>query len=689
MRKNKAIIALLIIISMLLAFIPFKVFAEGTPYTITFSVDGDATGYHDGATDTDVVHSIIIDQGHLKIDNQYVDPRLESVPNDDSFRGYTLEQISENVVTMTITNGEAVVLNFNTANNYMLKDGENNINPDTTISGEKSIKVFDYVAPQQPGGNPEQPGEGPQQPQGNTNAVIRVSGAEGYYTDKRYNPSTGTEENVQVPYSQSYVNSRFSVNDGRVELCAEPGHENDPAPVAIDVPVDFNSESTDTNVTIYFRSLFLWEYKDKVTINNIDYSIPFDYTNREAWLDHYDHQEIVFGISVPKANDNIYNTVVKLQPAEHVFIGNFLWTANPDEEFRFDPQGNKEENDDYVGHSKIELVRVKYKRNGQTITKEKDELYGLGGIDEHGNQFTQLSSGDQGVEVGLTEITASDGKKYEEGSMVVTEGAEVTLKIVPDYGYQATSFGINGSDLITGDNISEFTFVIREGNAHIGAKVTAVENDVKSTSNAVTGGELILPDGEISTGTARLSVSDANISEEKQEAFEQQAGDEYEISSILNVGLNQVFYKGNNGSDVWTGEALEELNGEAAVGLALKEKIDPENAVIIHNIHDGEKFETIDIRGYDPDTNAVYFPAKTFSNYAIAVKKDSTTDSTNSTDKTESENEAETVISDNESSPKTGDTIVMYSSIFAVAVFGIFVVNKIKKGNKTHKARKH
>ncbi|MBQ3415204.1 MAG: hypothetical protein IJH39_07660 [Clostridia bacterium] len=673
MQKRKTIIAVLVILTMVLAIIPFKAFAVGESYTITFSVAPNANGYHDGQTDTDVAHTVIIEDQHLKIDGQFVDPRLASAPNDNTFNGYTLQQTGENTVAMTITNGEEVVLNFNTANNYMLKNGENNMTPDTTtISGTTNVQVFDYVAPQQ---QPQPGGEGEENPPaGNTNAIIRVSGTTGSYTDKHYNPNTNTEEETQVPYAKSYVNARFSVNDGQVRIIEED--ENNP-PASADVPVNFNSEDADTTVTIYFRSLFLWEYKDKVTVNNVDYNIPFDYTNREAWLDHYDRQEIVFGITVPKAANNVYETVVKLQPAEHVFIGNFLWTANPDEEFRLDPQGNKEENDDYVGHSKIEFVRVKYKRNGQTITKEKDELNGLGGIDERGNAYTELSSGDKAVEVGLTEITAKDGKKYQEGSMTVAEGAEVTLRIVPDYGYQATSFGINGDDLITGDNISEFTFVIREGNAHIGAKVTAVNNDVKSTSSAVTGGKLVLPDEEITTGTARLSVSDADVSEAKKEEFKKQVGDEYEISSILGVGLNQVFYKGNNGSDVWTGDALEELNGEATIGLALKDGIDPTNSVIVHNVHDGEEFETIEISEYDENTQTAYFKGKTFSNYAIATKVSKTD--------TKKEDDSKTSSTQKANSVKTGDKIIIFVGTFLAATMVLIIIRKSRRSRRISK----
>lgn len=680
MQKKKAIIALLVILAMVLAIIPFKAFATGESYTITFTVSSDAEGYHDGQTDTDVAHSVEIAQGHLKIDGQFVDPRLVSAPYDNTFNGYTVQQTGANTVEMTITNGEAVVLDFNTANNYMLKIGEQNVSAHgTEFSANSNVQVFDYVAPQQG----SQPGEGedPEQPNFDSTAKLIVRGGTGSYTDRHYNPETNSEEEVQVPYAESYINGAFSVNDSYVRsLEAEPGHENDPVPESKEINLDYNKRN-DGKITINFGSLFIYKYVGKVVVNETEYDIPFNYADREAWLDHYDFQGISFGIEVPEAANNTYDVVVKIEPAEQVFIGNFLWTSNPDEEYFKDPEGQPIEiNDNFIAHSKIEFVKVKYQRNGTTYTKRLEDLNNLGenqmGGEGESTTWTNYTSGDNGVEFGkLTKVNNSP-VNYDEGSMVLAEGAEVTLRIIPEYGYQVTAFTINGQDLIIGDNISEFTFIVREGNAHIGARVTAVEDDVKSTAAAIKGGEVIIPEGTLETGTARLSVSEANVSEAKQEAFEEQAGNGYEINSIFNMNLDQVFYKGNNGSDVWNGEELEDLDEAAVVGLALEEEIDPTNSVIVHNIHDGEEFETIDIRGYDPETNSVYFPATSFSNYAIATKV-SATDT-----ETKKDDDSEESSSEKADSVKTGDKIMIFVGTFLVATIALVVTKKSKRNRK-------
>lgn len=670
MQKRKAIIALLVILAMVLAIMPFKVFAEPAQADLPNLVEiklrkatnvtinnGEATITYENGTALVTAQGINYAVKH----DQQVGMQDGNPIYGDMYYLYTIDT--------------TVTFNLMPNNNYETQRWENGQPQDVTNNtytmtnlqvgqGKDQEVEFTFEYAGEGGG-----GEGEEElPGGNSNAIIRVMGGTGSYTDRRYNPDTDTQEEIQVPYAESYINARFNINGGRIQDIPYFG-EDEPIPLSSEVNVNYNGEEGDTTVTIGFRSLFLWKYVGKITVNGTDYDIPMNYEDREDWISHYNHQEVGFEIEVSKATDNIYNTAIKLEPVEQVFIGNFLWTSNPEEEYLQTPDGGQQLNDDYIAHSKIEFVKVKYQRNGSTITKKISDLNDLGEQEQGPGQYWHnYNSGDGSIEFGSLTKVNNTPVNYDEGSMVLVDGSEVTLKITPEYGYQVTAFTINGDDVITGDNISEFTFKVRGGNAHIGARVTKVDDDVKSSTAAVTGGEIILGENELDAGTARLSVSDANISEDKVEKFEEEAGNEYEINSILDINLNQVFFKGEGSDNVWTGDKLEDLNSTATVGLALKDKIDPENSVIIHNIHNGTEYETIDIRGYDPETNAIYFPVDSFSSYAIATK---TSTAESATDEEIDSKKADGV--------KTGDTIMIFVGTFLVATLALVMTKRRNK----------
>lgn len=244
------------------------------------------------------------------------------------------------------------------------------------------------------------------------------------------------------------------------------------------------------------------------------------------------------------------------------------------------------------------------------------------------------------------------------------------MKIVPEYGYQVTSFGINGQDIVTGDNISEFTFPISKGNFHLGAEVTKVDNIVKANAQNVENGNITISDDEIDSGSVRLSVNDVELSSDKIAGFESKAGD-YTISSYLDIDLDQIIYKGNE-DDVWS-KRIHELDNEATITLKLADGVNADEIVIVHNINDGDEYEIIEIESYDKETNTITFKTKSFSNYVIATK--TTTDTTTGTETKTS------------TSPSTGDSIMMTLTIFGVAVIGLGLTSMIKKSNK--KYRKH
>mgnify|MGYP006873039673 CR=1 FL=1 len=382
--------------------------------------------------------------------------------------------------------------------------------------------------------------------------------------------------------------------------------------------VQVNESLTDSNkVDVTFGSLFIQKYTGTVTITSNDNAHVYDvsdyinYSDRDSWLNHYDHQTVSFTVEgVEKAADDTYDVVVNVVDNNNVFIGNFQWTSDPEQVDR----------DTYVAHSKIELVKVSYERNGSTVSKTVNQLIDLG-VREWGpgNSSHEYTDGD--VEYAFATELNGNAVNYDDAELVVPEGARVTMKITPEYGYQVTSFTINGDDVVTGDNVSEFTFPVYAGNFHLGAEVTEVPNVVDPVSEKVKDGTIEIANDEINSGSVVLAVNDAELENDRITNFEEYA-EGYDISSYLSIELHQVIYKGTS-EDVWDEQIGKEkdLKTPATITLQLEEGVDGDEIAIVHQKEDGT-FEIIPAT-YDAETNTITFETASFSNYAI-VSKEST-----------------------------------------------------------------
>ena len=340
----------------------------------------------------------------------------------------------------------------------------------------------------------------------------------------------------------------------------------------------------------FYMTCFINERITSLKINGTDYysELPTPETDegKEALLDACKGQINEFKITVPyNAGGYTMESATKWlddSDADYMVVGNFLWSYT-------DPQAK----DDYIDNGNMELLSVTY----------KNKEYSPSELNNPG--------------------TALDWSQDENGgSAVLPTGAVVKVKLVPDYGYQLTSFGINGGDFGTGDEQSTFTFEIKRGNAHLGAHFTYVGDKVSSSSNAVAGGSIKLGN-DMPGGTAQLKISDADMSDNKKTEFSAAAG-EYSIKDYLNIDLYNVYYKGSsNADDVWENE-VDTLTNDATISVQLTDEqissgITADNIRIIHNIHDGEEYETIQAESYDPVNKIVTFKTKSFSAYAIAT----------------------------------------------------------------------
>ncbi len=209
-----------------------------------------------------------------------------------------------------------------------------------------------------------------------------------------------------------------------------------------------------------------------------------------------------------------------------------------------------------------------------------------------------------------------DGK----GFVVLSEGNVVVFEFTPKYGYQLTSVSANGTELEAQETMNQYMYIMPATNIHFQATFTKTNDVVKSSTDKVTSGTIKIGANEINAGSTVLSVKDATLTDEQKATFTTKAGD-YKVSNVLDIKLDQVFYKGStDSSDVWTNPLgyNEDLKTPATITLKLDEGVDGNTVILIHEKEDGT-YETIETT-YDEATHTISFSTSSFSNYAIASK---------------------------------------------------------------------
>ena len=231
-----------------------------------------------------------------------------------------------------------------------------------------------------------------------------------------------------------------------------------------------------------------------------------------------------------------------------------------------------------------------------------------------------------GTPVELKDIDQSASHGY--GSIV--PGSEITLRVAPEYGYQLDSITINGQSLTPSADTSTYTYTMPDANVHICGIFTKKEDQTELKTDKVKNALIQLAENEITSGNSRLTIKDAVLTQQQQEAFEKAAGD-YQIVGYFDIKLAQILYK-NSAADLWVND-IAALKNPAKVSLQFGTDMEVEgnDLIVIHENSDGT-YEVIPA-SFDSATKTVMFQTKGFSNYAVAYKKSDTTteDSTKET----------------------------------------------------------
>lgn len=405
--------------------------------------------------------------------------------------------------------------------------------------------------------------------------------------------------------------------------------------------IEVRNSATDADkVDVVFETLWHMKFVGDIMVNEQAITVAdyIDYDNQSSYLSHYNGQVVSFSEQFDRAEDNIYNITVTTARNEVQHIGNFLWTADPEQkwerhcerdeeteeelcEYVLDENGEKIPGRNYVGNSSLALVALEYAVGGTVYSCNADEgTCSWWPVDDEENVNTcEIGAEDCGVP--YVEFDTGN-KEYADGSLVVPAGARLTMRVIPDYGYQVMN--VNMSELVTSeDGIGEFTFTVPGGAAYFVADVVEVEDVVDAQTDLVASGSIKLGAGQttLTHGSAKLDVNDVELSDENKAKFEE-AAEEYEIKNYLDISLFNITCKGaatctGSDEDSWS-ERVRDLNEEATIVLQLEDGVDGNDVVIVHEKHDGT-YEVIESE-YDPETRTISFRTSSFSNYAIASR---------------------------------------------------------------------
>ena len=416
---------------------------------------------------------------------------------------------------------------------------------------------------------------------------------------------------LENPYGNSATEIRVSVNDFDGEsseidpenvtntYTTVDGEQRVASLTTIEpIAIPYNSNGDNQKVIIGIGAQ--WNtYLTDVTINDVSFENDLPKTKDEL-IEYYQGQTIKLYFEVDKTEDNIYDVEIegRKQTGDEVIMGNFLWN--------YDPNSNACE-DDKIPNAKLEFVKAEY--NGETYDSV-EEINEMGGV-YHWQDAERKA------------VYTENDSAWGEATFPV--GTELTVRLIPDEGYQLTTFALCGQPFEPGETPCVYTFEITGGNFHLEARFTREENSVITGSQKIQEGSIILSQNTFNNGTAKLEINDVNnLSNNSINGFKQEAEKGgYTVDNYIDLSLFNTIYKGgkkdqNGNFESWD-TSVENLNGDAEITLKLNENMSDKYVAIIHETHDGN-YEFIDTE-YNEGNNTITFNTNSFSNYSIISKE--------------------------------------------------------------------
>ena len=184
---------------------------------------------------------------------------------------------------------------------------------------------------------------------------------------------------------------------------------------------------------------------------------------------------------------------------------------------------------------------IQIDRKCLTVTWAYDDTYGEDGRIEHGTAEIIKINGQDVSQMTFSDFANNPGDE-KGGHLAVKKEDVVTIKLIPDYGYQLSGASINGVKLeALDDQVSTFTFTMPDTNVHFKGIFTQTQDEIKTSGTKVSSASVENGANAAPSGNLRLTVADSN--EDTTNALAQV---ENAVSAeAVNLTLNQIVSKGN------------------------------------------------------------------------------------------------------------------------------------------------
>jgi len=183
---------------------------------------------------------------------------------------------------------------------------------------------------------------------------------------------------------------------------------------------------------------------------------------------------------------------------------------------------------------------IQIDRKCLTVTWAYDDTYGEDGRIEHGTAEIIKINGQDVSQMTFSNFANNPGDKSG-GHLAVKRDDVVTIKLIPDYGYQLSGASINGVTLAPQTEVSTFTFKMTDTNVHFKGIFTQTSDEINTSATKVSSASFENGANAAPSGNLRLTVADSN--EDTTNALAQV---ENAVSAeAVNLTLDQIVSKGD------------------------------------------------------------------------------------------------------------------------------------------------
>jgi len=186
---------------------------------------------------------------------------------------------------------------------------------------------------------------------------------------------------------------------------------------------------------------------------------------------------------------------------------------------------------------------IQIDRKCLTVTWAYDDTDGEDGRIEHGTAEIIKINGQDVSQMTFSNFANNPGDKSG-GHLAVKRDDVVTIKLIPDYGYQLSGASINGVTLAPQTEVSTFTFKMPDTNVHFKGIFTQTSDEINTSATKVSSASFENGANAAPSGNLRLTVADSN--EDTTNALAQVAN--AVSAEAVNLTLDQIVSKGNGNS---------------------------------------------------------------------------------------------------------------------------------------------